>query len=343
MDLKIINPIEYYDWDKILLKSEEYSFFHTSNWAKVLHETYGYKPLFFSVFDKYELCALVPVVEINSYITGKRGISLPFSDYCPLLFKNAEDIPLIMADIVRYGKIAKWKLIELRWGKGFFNGIEPSSTFFLHTLDLSLDLEDTLSSFRDSTRRNIKKALREGLDSRIHYSLEAVQQFYELNCLTRKRHGLPPQPFSFFKKIYKHVISKKLGFVALASYHNQNIAGAICFHFGKKAFYKYAASDNSFQHLRPNNLVMWECLKFFIRNGFKEFCLGITEHKNQGLIQFKNGWKGSCETLNYYRYNIKKSRFEQNTFRNKVSYSLFKKLPAPLLNLTGSLIYKHIA
>jgi len=33
-------------------------------------------------------------------------------------------------------------------------------------------------------------------------------EYYRLHCLTRKRHGLPPQPTGFFQKIQEHIIAK---------------------------------------------------------------------------------------------------------------------------------------
>ena len=40
-------------------------------------------------------------------------------------------------------------------------------------------------------------------------SVEAVRIFYSLQCQTRKKHGLPPQPFKFFLNIHKHILSQK--------------------------------------------------------------------------------------------------------------------------------------
>ena len=47
---------------------------------------------------------------------------------------------------------------------------------------------------------NIKKALKEGVEVQLHNSFESVKSFFKLNCMTRKRHGLPPQPFKFFNR-----------------------------------------------------------------------------------------------------------------------------------------------
>jgi hypothetical protein len=72
-EIQIINPIEYPGWDELLLTSTQSTFFHTSAWAKVLSESYKYKPLYFTIIEKGMLSALIPVMEINSFLTGKRS------------------------------------------------------------------------------------------------------------------------------------------------------------------------------------------------------------------------------------------------------------------------------
>ena len=80
-------------------------------------------------------------------------------------------------------------------------------------------------------------------------SAQSIKEFYRMNCLTRRRHGLPPQPVSFFENIHNYIIKQNMGIVVLASYRKKVISGAIYFHFGKKAFYKYGASNLNYQNL----------------------------------------------------------------------------------------------
>jgi lipid II:glycine glycyltransferase (peptidoglycan interpeptide bridge formation enzyme) len=151
-----------------------------------------------------------------------------------------------------------------------------------------------------------------------------------------------PATFSFFKKIYANIISKGHGFVALASYQNRNIAGRVYFHFGGKALYKYGASDHKYQHLRANNLVMWETIKWYSKNGYKSLCFGRTEPENQGLIQFKSGWGTTQQRINYYRYDFRKEKFICAQSKVKGFYNrIFKNMPIPLLIGVGSILYKH--
>ena len=283
------------------------------------------------------------MMEINSIITGKRGVCLPFTDYCVPVIPDKTYFKDIMDNIVVFGKNAGWKYIEFRGGENFPEDIQASLFFYGHTIDLSPGEDEIYSNFRDSTKRNIKKAIREGVEVRILNTLEATEEFYRLNCLTRKEHGLPPQPFHFFRNIYEHIISKKLGFVVLATYDNKTIAGAVYFHFGGNAIYKYGASAKEHQNLRANNLVMWEAIKWYCRNGFKSFCFGRTEPENEGLLQFKRGWGAEEHIINYYKYDFKKDKFVQDSSRLAGLHNkIFNKMPLPLLKLTGSILYRHI-
>ena len=382
-NLQIINPITYPGWDELLLRTPGASFFHSSAWAKVLAESYGYTPLYFTVLENGKLRALVPVMEVNSFLTGKRGVSLPFTDYCEPIVSETSEFVVLFNSIIEYGKKKGWKYVELRGGEKNLrsqesgvssqesggSNLSPKSlvlgpglntehsfnsqpatrnipsciTYLGHTLGLTKGEENIFSNLRDGTKRNIKKAIKEKVRAEIFNSLESIKEFYRLNCMTRKEHGLPPQPFNFFKKIFDNVISNNLGFVILASYDDKNVAGGVYFHFGEKAVYKYGASEMAYQNLRANNLVMWEAIKWYCHNGFDHFCFGRTEPENQGLIQFKSGWGTAEQKISYYLYDFRKEEFisaksKVTGFHNKI----FRNMPLPLLKKLGSVIYKHV-
>lgn len=343
VELNIINPLKYSGWDELLLTNSDYSFFHSSSWARVLCESYKYKPLYFALISNGGLSDLIPVLEIRSLLTGRRGVSLPFTDYCQPIISDRSHFKEILDNIIDYGKRAGWKYIEWRGGESYFQDTIHSSFYYGHTLDLIQNEQELLSSFRSSTKRNINKAIKEGVVVDIYNSLESIKEFYRLNCITRKNHGLPPQPYYFFKKIYEYITSKKKGFVVLAFFQQRAISGAVYFHFRDQAIYKYGASDRRYQHLRANNLVMWEAIKWCSKNGYKTFDFGRTESENNGLLQFKRGWGTNEKTIKYYKYNFKKASFISE--RSKVTgfhNMIFNVTPIPMLKFVGSMLYKHI-
>ena len=282
-------------------------------------------------------------MEVKSFLTGKRGVSLPFTDHCPPIAENEHAFHEMFKHVIDYGEKANWNAIDLKCCVNYLRGTTlPFETFLTHDLNVSQNQEEIFSAFRDSTKRNIKKAIQNRVQVKVQNSLKSVKQYYRLNCMTRKQHGLPPQPFHFFKKIHEHIISQNKGFVSIATHQENVIAGAVFFHFHNQAIFKYGASDQKYLNLRPNNLVMWEAIKWYCQNGFKIFNFGRTELQHKGLLQFKNGWGTTEEILNYYRYDLKENCFVPKNGGIKSSYNLLKIMPAPLLRLTGNLLYRHV-
>jgi len=342
LNISIINPIDHPHWDELLLTAERATVFHTAAWARVLSESYGYQPLYFATIEGGKLAGLIPVMEIKSFLTGKRGVSLPFTDFCDPVADTAAIFQALMGRLTEYGNRAGWKCIELKGGAELLDGAPHCEEHFVHNLDLAGNAEGLIKSLRESTRRNIHKAEKQGVAVALLHTREALAAFYGLHCRTRRRYGLPPQPWSFFEKIHEHVIGPKHGLVALAVHQGRPVAGAVYFLFRDCALYKFGASDRRFQHLRANNLVMWEAIRWFCRNGFRSLHLGRTEPENEGLMQFKRGWRPADGKVAYHKYDLRARRFVAGKSGPKTSYTMFKLLPVPVLRIAGHLLYRHV-
>lgn len=340
---KIINPITYPQWDDLILSHEAYSFFHSSHWARVICETYGYTPLYFTALTDQKIDFLIPVMEVRSVLTGKRGISLPFTDYCIPLISDGSNARDGLDRIFEHGACAGWKFVEIRGGDEYFQ-VKPSSSYFGHILELSKNEAHQYSRLNGSTRRNIKKAVAEGVEVKFCTDLQSVREFYRLLCMTRQRHGLPPQPFHFFENLHRHIIAENHGVIMLATYCNVIVAGALYLHMGNKAIYKYGASDTKYKKVRANNLIMWEAIKWYSQNGFTSMCFGRTDVDNNGLRSYKAGWGTTETTLNYYKFDIVKKIYVTDSV-NKVHpvKKILQYMPITLLKIAGEVLYKHIA
>jgi hypothetical protein len=342
-ELSIVNPLSYQGWDDLLASHPAHSFFHTSMWARTLHESYGFHPLYFSAIREGRILALIPIMEIKNALMRKKGVSLPFTDASdPIIEEDAwrQDIG---DRLVSYGREAGWKSLEIRGGVPGSDRI-PSTTFAIHTLSLNNDEERVFSGFSNGTKGNIKKAVKEGVEVSISATTGALDDFFRLHSMTRKRHGVPPQPFSFFSAVQRCILIPGNGFIVLAKTKGRTVAGAMFFHFGTHAIYKFAASDMDFQNVRANNLVMWEAIKWYCRNRFTVLNLGRTEPDNEGLRHFKSGWGAQEEILNYYKYDFGRNAYVKDSPHDQgFSTAIFKILPLPVLNAVGSFLYKYAA
>jgi len=345
--LESINPLrDKKGWDELVNSMPTASIFHSSAWARVLASTYGFQPFYFAKITGDKPQTLIPMMEVNSILTGKRGVSLPFSDHCEVLVNQDSPGTVPLKEITEIGRKRKWRYVELRSNTGVIDDAPSSACFIGHKLKLAEE-EGLFDRLRASTKRNINKARREGVKVAIHDTFDSIQEYYRLHCMTRKKHGTPPQPITFFKNIYEHIIQKKLGHVVLASHEGKVISGNIYFHFNKEAFYKFGASDMAFQHTRASNLVMWEAIRWYSSKGYRSLCFGRTDPSNHGLLQYKEGWGAEKISLNYFKYDLKRECFcPPNRGHSKglsISRSVLRYMPLPVLRAIGSLLYKHTA
>ncbi|MGA2401911.1 MAG: GNAT family N-acetyltransferase, partial [Syntrophobacteraceae bacterium] len=303
----------------------------------------SYKPLYFTGREGAEVSALIPVMEVRSFLTGKRGVSMPFTDRCEPIVTEGGRFSSVFDEILHYGKKAGWKYLELRGGAKHLDGPVPYRTYMRHVLKIHDQEKQLFTGLKKGTKSNVRKAAVSGVRVTISDSETDLDQYYRLHCLTRKRHGTPPQPYSFFKAIHRNVISKGKGFTVLGTWQDRPVSGAVYLHSGRKAIYKFGASDLRYQHLRPANLVMWEAIRWFSKNGFDELCFGRTDLDNAGLIHFKGGWGAREEPLDYYRYDLKRSIFVKGLPEmSGLAERIFRGLPVPLLRLAGELLYRHM-
>ncbi len=343
LKVEIINPLESAEWDNQITSHPEVTFFHSFMWAKILNATYGYRPDYLVVRDCNRIKALLPVMGIDSFLTGKRGVSLPFTDFCQPILGEEVEVDDIWNVLQVHGKQQKWKYFEVRGGDGLRGKIPVFSSCYEQVLPLSENTQSVYSNFKESHKRNVKKAGKVGLEVSVDNSMEAVKKFYTLNLLTRKRHGLPPQPFSFFKNLYHVALKGGSANIFLANIDGKAVAGALCLHFCNKAIYKYGASDSQFQHLRPNNLVIWKAIEWYCQNGYEQFSFGRTDTSHTGLKKFKAGWGAHANVVNYYRYSFLGKEIVESVAKVDGWHTkIFSRMPLPLLKLIGAVLYKHV-
>lgn len=237
-----------------------------------------------------------------------------------------------------------WKYFEVRGGRETFpQNASPATQFYGHKLSLSNSDEELVAQFASGVRRAIRKAEKSGVEVEVTRTRSAILEFYRLHVGTRRRHGLPPQPLTFFLNIYEEIIKLGQGFVVLARSGSRFLAGAVFFQYGETAVYKFGASDEVFQEFRGNNLVMWEAIKFLARNGCKTLHFGRTSLDNDGLRRFKAGWGALEETMEYFKFDTKTeawkiTRDSGSGFHNKI----FRRLPLAINRLAGAVIYPHL-
>jgi CelD/BcsL family acetyltransferase involved in cellulose biosynthesis len=315
--------------------------FHHPVWVNLLAKCYGYHAFVIALSDETDrICAGLPFLDVNSFLTGRRWASLPFTDYSSPLAQDQNALAKLTRELVTLSQDKRTPPIEVRWELPALPEISSRSTFVQHTLDLNRSFEKITQSFHRTQRQNIRTAEKNCIRIERGQDLHALNRFYRLHCLTRRRQGVPVQPRRFFDLLQSQVIEKGLGFILLAYAGDQCLAAGLFLHWGETLTYKYAASSESGQELRPNHLLTATAIQWGCENGYKIFDFGRTEVANEGLRTFKNRWGAVESPLAYSMFSVKQP-VESSGRLDALMHKIICKSPIWVCRLTGELFYRH--
>jgi lipid II:glycine glycyltransferase (peptidoglycan interpeptide bridge formation enzyme) len=305
-EIQIIDPREAPDWDAFVASHQDATVFHTSAWANVILDSYRYKPLYHVARDESgAIRAAIPLMQVEGWLTSRRLVGLPFSDLCaPLLDASPQSRALLDAVKV-LSETSDAGHLELRGTSALSPetaGFDPGEAFYQHIVPVRETEAETEKQLHSSARRAVRKAAKEGLSVRASADEADMRQFYRLMVMTRRKHGLLPQPWRFFAAIQRHMMDTGHGKLLLSEHGGKIIAGDLLLQFRNEMVYKFNASDPAFLHLRPNNILLWEAIRLSATQGCTSLDLGRCDEENEGLRRFKMLWGSEERLLRYFTY-----------------------------------------
>jgi hypothetical protein len=349
--MMVIDPLKDMRWTRFIETHPSASLFHSVPWLEALRRTYGYEPVVYtSCPPGQDLTDGIAFCRVESWLTGRRFVSVPFSDHCePLSTDHAWRGPLIDA-LEEYARRRKFRYVELRplqQQDDLGGQFQISSTYCFHQLDLTPGVEALFRNLhKDSTQRKIHRAERERLAYQEGRSGALLNDFYFLLQLSRRRHGVPPQPRAWFSNLVQG-FGESLT-IRVAYREKQPIAAILTIGYKNTLVYKFGGSDARFHNLGGMQLVLWKSIVQARRDGLQSFDLGRSDPDNSGLITFKDRWGAARSTIKYWTYYPERHLFagrgwlESPVWKRRLTRRVFSHAPNACLSAMGRLLYKHI-
>jgi hypothetical protein len=339
-----IQPITDPSWLDFVSKQENANIFHHPAWANLLAECYSYRPFACVSLDiEGQVNGGIPLMDVNSKLTGHRWISLPFSDYCPPLYSALPVLESLIGYLLSQYEQKVIPSVEFHSLISTKPAVYHENTYVLHTLKLLPDPNAVLKTFdKTRVREPIRQAVKRGVEIRWGTNKSDIYTFYGMLVHTRRRHGSPVQPRRFFDLLWDRIIEKGLGFLLLAYKKHEPIGGTVYVHYNGKLTAKYNASVPEHWKLRANNFLHWSAIKWGCEQGFTCFDFGRTETLNQNLRDFKNGWGTVEEPLVYSFIANCQPRHTNGRLSQFVNF-IIRNSPPLICRLVGETLYKHYA
>jgi CelD/BcsL family acetyltransferase involved in cellulose biosynthesis len=341
------DPVEAGHWDDYVESHPNGTPYHLSCWLRTMRDTYAFDSLLYVWKTGVgKLSGGCPFFKIKNLFKGYRLVSLPFSDYGgPLFYDDVQESQLMRKVINEHAKSTNY--IEIRGPLLANSEFVSHNHYKRHVMNLDSDLSAVRRKINKRTiQYSIRKAEKSGIKIEEANSSYGIDQFYRLNALTRKKHGVPGQPRNFFENLFKEVITKGHGFLMAAIYQSKTVASSLFLKCGNTLHYKYNASDpDVLGTLTPNHSLTWEAIVKGCREGYKLVDFGRTSPDNKGLIRYKEMWGAKASELPYFYYPQVKgvSSAEETDLVYRILSGAWRSLPDGVVERIGPMLYKRMA
>lgn len=152
----------------------------------------------------------------------------------------------------------------------------------------SHDEEAIFESFSSKGRYNVRKSIKSGIKTICKTDDESLDIFYDLTQIMAERQGIGHRP----KDYYQRLIEFLGGQIFVSYFEDKPLSASLLIPYGNKVYYLYAASSNEMRNKMPNYNMIWEEIKWAVKNGFDYLDLGGTFSldTNDGLYRFKQSF-----------------------------------------------------
>ena len=350
--ITLIDPITDSRWDTFVTNHPFGWITHLSGWKKLLEESFktmsGYC-LVLQDGSENTIRAALPLFKVESWLKGNRLVSIPFATICDPLVSTPEEMKELFRMLVALTNSLGVSKVEIR-AHASASLLEEArfsrdTVFKSHFIHLDRDPEELKQSFHKKTvQKRIEQAVSSRLLSRLGNSEADLRKFYQLHLLTRRRLGLPPQPYSFFQKLWEIFSPSDQLSLLLAEHDKRIIGGLILLKFKNRVSAEVLASDVCVRSMHPDHFLYWEAIKLAFHEGYKIFDFGRTSITNLSLMEFKDRWGTTTKDLPQFYYPeeaAEKLSIHEKYKSNMVIRQLLRHMPIRAIEGIGNFYYHH--
>jgi hypothetical protein len=339
-----IDPLRDQRWVPLIDQHPNASLFHTPEWLTALQCTYSYEPVGFTDAGPGEpLRSALLFCRVRSWMTGPRLVSLPFSDHCEPLVESRDTLGRLL-DTLQSRLSSEGRYIEMRPLTAVVGaqGFAPSAEYCIHTVNLRADLTAVFAGFhRNHVQRSIRKAERLGVHVDAGRSADLLDAFYSLHKITRRRHGVPVQPRSWFQNVIDRLGDRVVVYVA--KQEGRPVAAIVTAAYKRTLVYKYGCSDVAYNRLGAMPFLFWRAIQMAKERGLEELDLGRTDLDNPGLLAFKDHLGGTRRALTYYRCSVNGAAIRPNSWTPSIAKQAYALVPKGIQVSLSRAFYRHFA
>ncbi len=324
-------------WRAALTQLSGATFYHCERWIEALRSSYPFDLEVATLHREGKLRAAA-VFARSKRLFSSRLVSLPFSD-CgePLAIDDQARAEFLSALASR----DQHDSIEIRGAAG--PAPWKNVDCFVHwMLDLKRPFSEIQAGFDRTIRSGIKRSLKDGVRIDRGTSADYMSRFFDLQLETRRRLGVPPQPFKFFATVHEKFSRSGDCEIWFATLNGRDEAGLVLLRNGDQLCYKWGARREN-GHSGANHLVVSSMIEAYAgKGGAIDF--GRCDTRNLGLVRSKAALGCVMRPLPYAFFPKTPSNISPEVLSGptRILSVVWKRLPLPVTRVLGEALYRYL-
>lgn len=323
-------------WLDLVHASPGATLYHREAWIKLLAQAYSL-PLCIATLHRGS-SVLAGCVFARAPLSN-RFVSLPFSDSCPPLASEPEAAQQLLSELSKEAPARSSYEIRGIAGPAKWQDVGCFTQW-------RLSIDQPLARIGESLAQNFKRNLRRASNQRIRVEhggdIKLLERFYEIQLESRRRLGLPSQPWRFFRLAHETFAADGNLDVWIAAENGRDSASAVFLRDGDVIHYKWGAR-RSISNSSANHLLFWNAIEEFAPNS-RILDLGRTDVRNHGLMRFKKELGATVNPLpsSFYPRAPRQVSAEALTGGFAVGARVWRRLPIFATQLVSRAIYRFL-
>lgn len=334
-------------WDAFVAAEPSATMFHHWGWSRAIYNAYGYKSVNLAAMRDGKICGVLPLVDIRSPLFGRALISTAFTVGGGVAATDPDARRLLVERARREGERRKARYVELRgdggadadgWRikTGVYAGFEK---------ELPAGEDAILKSIPRKRRAEVAKGLRRVEAGALTVeTARDVDLFYALYAEACLAHGTPIFPRAFARGLYAQFGDRSE--ILLLRDEGRPVYAVWSFIFRDRIMpYYIGASPGAARRVNAYDVGMYRVMTRGAALGAHVFDFGRSKY---GASSFDNKtyWGFEPRPLDY-AYALIGARDLPNVNPQNPKFaravSAWKKMPAPVANLAGPFLARHLA
>ena len=330
-------------WDAFVRAHPEGTFFHLSNWQRVLQLAFGHRSHYLLARQDGAIVGVLPLARVKSLLFGDALISTPFCVYGGALGATPEVVLALEDHAAALARELDVDHLELRnrtaTRPAGAEGWPVKELYVTFRRQIDADPEKNLAAIPRKQRAEVRAGIKNGLQTELDTDTARLFDIYSRSVRSL---GTP-----VFSRRYFDVLRQEFGAdceIATVTHEGKPLASLMTFWFRNEVLPYYGGGLPAARALSGYDYLYWDLMSRAAQRGCQIYDFGRSK-LDTGPFKYKKHWGFEPQPLPYAYHLVRRTALPNLSPTNPKYHraiEAWKKLPLPVTQFIGPMLARYL-